>query len=41
MVIWFNEDKEINWAAFGSSNGDETYRCGRIIYKDYNSYLQQ
>jgi hypothetical protein len=38
MVIWFNEDKETDWAAFGGSNGDETYRRGRISYKAYGSY---
>jgi len=22
MVIWFNEDKETDWAMFGGANGD-------------------
>ena len=38
MVIWFNEDKEADWAAFGGSNGDETYRSGRSTYKAYGAY---
>ena len=38
MVVWFNEDKETDWAVFGGSNGDETYRSGRTNYKAYGSY---
>ncbi len=38
MVIWFNEDKEADWAAFGGSHGDETYRSGRSTYKAYGAY---
>ncbi len=38
MVIWFNEDKETDWAAFGGSNGDESYRSGRTSYKAYGAY---
>lgn len=38
MIIWFNEDKEADWAVFGGSNGDETYRSGRTSYKAYASY---
>ena len=25
MIVWFNEDKETDWAVFGGTNGDETY----------------
>ena len=38
LVAWFNEDKETDWAVFGGSNGDETYRSGRTSYKAYKSY---
>jgi hypothetical protein len=38
MIVWFNEDKETDWAVFGGSNGDETYRSGRTSYKAYQSY---
>ena len=37
-VIWFNEDKETDWAVFGGSNGDESYRSGRFSYKAYGAY---
>ena len=38
MVVWFNEDKETDWAVFGGSAGDETYRSGRTGYKAYKAY---
>lgn len=38
MIVWFNEDKETDWAVFGGANGDETYRGGRTSYKAYRSY---
>jgi hypothetical protein len=38
MIVWFNEDKEADWAVFGGANGDETYRSGRTSYKAYRSY---
>jgi len=38
MIVWFNEDKETDWAVFGGSNGDETFRSGRTSYKAYASY---
>ncbi|HWH84343.1 MAG TPA: glycosyl hydrolase [Burkholderiaceae bacterium] len=38
MIVWFNEDKETDWAVFGGSNGDETYRSGRTSYKAYKAY---
>lgn len=38
MVVWFNEDKETDWAVFGGSNGDQTYRSGRASYKAYAAY---
>jgi hypothetical protein len=38
MIVWFNEDKETDWAVFGGANGDETYRSGRTSYKAYASY---
>ena len=38
MIIWFNEDKETDWAVFGGSNGDEAWRSGRTNYKAYGAY---
>jgi hypothetical protein len=38
MIVWFNEDKETDWAVFGGTNGDETYRVGRTSYKAYRTY---
>ena len=38
MIIWFNEDKETDWAVFGVINGYETYRNGRTSYKAYGAY---
>ena len=38
MLVWFNEDKETDWAIFGGSNGTETYRSGRTAYKAYGTY---
>ena len=38
MLVWFNEDKETDWAVFGGTNGDGTYRSGRTTYKAYSAY---
>lgn len=38
MIVWFNQDKETDWAIFGGTNGDETYRSGRASYKAYSAY---
>ena len=38
MIVWFNEDKEADWAVFGGANGDVTYRSGRTVYKAYAAY---
>lgn len=38
MVVWFNEDKETDWAVFGGSNGDGSYKYARTTYKTYASY---
>lgn len=40
MLVWFNEDKETDWAIFGGSNGTESYRSGRTTYKAYTTYRQ-
>ncbi|MGH2706434.1 MAG: glycoside hydrolase family 26 protein [Actinomycetota bacterium] len=40
MVVWFNEDKETDWAMFGGSRGDETFRYGNTSYRGYRSYRQ-
>lgn len=38
MLVWFNEDKETDWAVFGGANGDEAWRVGRRQYKAYSTY---
>jgi beta-mannanase len=38
MVIWFNEDKETDWAVFGGTGGDTTFKYGRTNYNGYASY---
>ncbi len=38
MLVWFNEDKETDWAIFGGSAGTETWRAGRTSYKAYTAY---
>ncbi|HEY9237553.1 MAG TPA: hypothetical protein VIP10_01830, partial [Burkholderiaceae bacterium] len=40
MLVWFNEDKETDWAIFGGSAGTETWRAGRTTYKAYTAYRQ-
>jgi len=34
MVVWFNRDKEMDWATFGGQAGDESY----LAYNAYASY---
>jgi mannan endo-1,4-beta-mannosidase len=38
MVVWFNEDKETDWAVFGGSAGDGTFRSGRTTYRTLAAY---
>ena len=38
MVVWFNEDKETDWAVFGGTGGDVSYKYGRTTYKAYSAY---
>lgn len=38
MLVWFNQDKETDWAVFGGTHGDESYRSGRTTYKAYSAY---
>lgn len=38
MVVWFNEDKETDWAVFGGTGGDTVFKYGRTSYKAYASY---
>lgn len=40
LLVWFNEDKEADWAAFGGARGDETYRYGRTTYRAYAAYRE-
>jgi len=37
MVIWFNKDKESDWAIFGGIKGDDTFK-GVSIYNVYTAY---
>ncbi|GET41392.1 glycoside hydrolase family 26 protein [Microseira wollei] len=38
MAVWFNQDKETDWAMFGGANGDSTYKSFSTTYKTYKSY---
>jgi mannan endo-1,4-beta-mannosidase len=38
MVVWFNADKETDWAVFGGAAGDETFRSGRTRYRALSAY---
>jgi mannan endo-1,4-beta-mannosidase len=38
MVIWFNEDKETDWAVFGGAKGDTTFRYGRTTFRAFSAY---
>lgn len=38
MAVWFNVDKERDWASFGGSEGTGTFRYNRTTYKTYPSY---
>lgn len=38
MVVWFNEDKETDWAVFGGTYGDSQFVYGRTRYQVYASY---
>ena len=38
MVVWFNEDKETDWAVFGGAKGDGAVKYGRTSYRTYSSY---
>ena len=40
MVSWFNTDKETDWAVFGGSHGDGTYKVGPTVYNTYAAYKQ-
>ncbi|MCA1991335.1 MAG: hypothetical protein LDL41_04700 [Coleofasciculus sp. S288] len=38
MMLWFNQDKETDWAAFGSSQGDTTFTYNLKTFKTYAAY---
>jgi hypothetical protein len=40
MVVWFNEDKENDWAVFGGANSDNAtlFSYGTASYKTYDAY---
>lgn len=38
MLVWFNEDKETDWAVFGGTRGDGTHKVGRTTYKTFGAY---
>lgn len=38
MVVWFNQDKETDWAAFGGGRGDGTFTYNSQTYITYDTY---
>jgi beta-mannanase len=38
MVIWFNKDKETDWAAFGGVKGDSTFQLKNTVTNTYSAY---
>ncbi len=38
MVVWFNQDKETDWAVFGGAKGDGVFKYGRTSYRTYSAY---
>ena len=38
MLVWFNDDKETDWAVFGGGVGDGTFRSGRTTYRTLGAY---
>jgi len=38
MVVWLNDDKETDWAVFGGSGADGTFRYGRSTYRTLSAY---
>jgi beta-mannanase len=38
MVLWFNQDKETDWAAFGGAQGDTTFTYNLQTFKTYAAY---
>ena len=37
LYCWFNDDKETDWAVFGGSKGDTTYRFRGVTYRGYSA----
>ncbi|MWG35661.1 glycoside hydrolase family 26 protein [Halomarina oriensis] len=40
MALWFNHEKETDWAVFGGSRGTETVRDGTTTYHAYREYRE-
>lgn len=38
MCIWFNEDKESDWAVFGGQRGDEQTEIDKVEYNTYSAF---
>jgi hypothetical protein len=38
MAIWFNFDKERDWAVFGGALGDEVFRSGTSVFTAWKAY---
>lgn len=38
MSLWFNIDKENDWAVFGGAGGDHTFNQGSTVYNGYSAY---
>ena len=40
MALWFNVDKERDWAVFGGALGDEVFRSGTSVFTAWKAYRQ-
>lgn len=38
MVVWFNQDKEADWATFGGAKGNSTFYYKNKTYNTYSAY---
>ena len=38
MIVWFNQDKETDWAFFGGAKGSNTFNYKSKTYKTYAAY---
>ena len=38
MILWFNQEKETDWAVFGGNRGDSTFTYNGTTYNTYAAY---